>query len=117
MSFKVQIKNELHKKFWNILLVDSVNEWWEDEHWQIQWKHSQGLKIYIQFLIDPLDDSEKLIWEIRASKKLIPNRLLSENDVEIVSICMGKRKYSIKLKEFISEIEKFRINYEKKNSK
>ena len=112
MSFKIQIKNELLKNSWEIILIDSLNEWWEDEHWQIQWKHFQGLKVYIQFLIDPQDISKKLILEVRVSEKLITNRLLSGNDIEITSLGMAKRKFNLKLKEFISEIEKFRKNYE-----
>jgi len=102
MSFKVQIKNELHKNSWDIILIDSLNEWWEDEHWEIQWKHSQGLKIYIQFLIDPMDASR--IWEVIAKKEL------DNNETVITSLPMSKRKFNIKLKGFISEIEKYRKN-------
>jgi len=86
MSFKVQIKNELQKNSWDIILIDSLNEWWEDEHWKIQWKHSQGLKIYIQFLIDPMDASR--IWEVIAKKEL------NNNEAVIASLCMSKRKFN-----------------------
>lgn len=109
MSFKVQIKNELNKKSWDIILIDSLNEWWEDEHWQIQWKHLQGIKIYIQFLIDPMDASR--IWEVKAKNEI-------GNDMAIIaSLYMSKRKFNIKLKEFISEIEEFRKSHENKNTK
>jgi hypothetical protein len=107
MSFKVQIKDELYKNSWNIILIDSINEWWEDEHWQIQWRHSQGFKVYIQFLIDPMDTSR--IWEVIAKSEI------GNNQTTIASLSMGKRKFDIKLKEFISEIEKFRKNHENKN--
>lgn len=109
MSFKVQIKNELNKNSWQIILIDSLNEWWEDEHWQIQWRHHQGFKVYIQFLIDPMDASR--IWEVIAKSEI------GNNQTTIASLSMGKRKFDIKLKEFISEIEKFRKNHDNQNLK
>lgn len=100
MSFKVQIKDELHKYHWNIILVDTLNEWWEDEHWEIQWLHSQGLKMYIQFLVDPMDGSS--IWQVTAKKALM------NKDTIIASLSISKRKFNIKLNAFISEIENYR---------
>ncbi|RBW59240.1 hypothetical protein DS884_05735 [Tenacibaculum sp. E3R01] len=104
MSFKVQVEKQLNIKTWNIILIDSLNEWWEDEHWKMQWKHSQGLEIYIQFLIDPMDASK--IWEVIAKKELNNNEIIS-------SLSMSKRKFDIKLKEFIYQIEEFRKNGKK----
>ncbi len=98
MSIKVQIKNELHKNSWDIILKDSLNEWWEDEHWLIQWKHSQGLKIYIQFLIDSQTND---VWLVKAVNGL------EANVPEIASFSIG-RKFQTKLKEFVIEIEKYR---------
>ena len=114
MSFKVQIENELNKKHWNIILIDSLNEWWEDEHWKIQWKHSKGLEIYIQFLVDPM--RSEFIYEVRAIKDLQGARIMQENESEISIISMTKRKFNLKLETFISEIETYRKNHENKNT-
>ncbi|CAL2078040.1 hypothetical protein [Tenacibaculum sp. 190524A05c] len=107
MSFKVQIENELHKNYWKVILIDSLNEWWEDEHWQIQWKYHMGEQIYIQFIND-FEDTLR-IREINAIRNL------NDKNSIITSICMNKRKFNEKLKEFISEIEEYRKSNENKN--
>ena len=109
MNFKSHIKRELHKKSWDIVLVDSLNEWWEDEHWKIQWKHPGGVQIYIQFLIDPMLTEN--IYEVRALKKLEAIRVLDRDSLEISFFSMTKRKFNIKLEEFISDIEDYRLTH------
>ena len=109
MSFKSQIKSELYKRSWEIVLIDSLNEWWEDEHWQIQWKHSFGLKIYVQFLIDTMDAS--------CIRAVTTKNELDNNETIIATLSMSKRKFNTKLAEFISDIEEFRRNNENKNTR
>lgn len=105
MHFKNILKNELHKNHWEVISTGSINEWWEDEHWELQWRYHGGCIIWIQFLIDPQDASR--VWEITAQKKL------GEDELILASLSMSKRKFNVKLKEFIGEIEKFRKNEDK----
>ena len=110
MNYKNHIKNELEKYHWEIITIDSIDEWWEDEYWHIQWRHSNGPELYIQFLVDPEPIWTNNIYEIRALIKLEKIRLLNENSSQITSINMNKQKFNIKLKKFISEIEIYRKN-------
>jgi len=103
MTYKDIIKNELTKSHWELIKVDSLGEWWEKEHWKIQWRHKQGLILFLQYLIDPMDDSS--IWEIRVSKKLIRERI-SHSEISTLNMCRGK--FNKKLKSFIIEIENYR---------
>lgn len=108
MSYKKSIKDELSKKHWEVIEIDNLGEWWEDEHWKIQWKHSQGLILYIQFLVDPMNIPN--VWQIQAKLDI------EKDNSEIASFSISKRKFNIKLEEFLIEIEDYRKN-ENKNTK
>jgi len=101
MNFKDQIEHELSKQSWGVVLVDTISEWWEDEHWEIQWKHPKGLKLYVQFLVDPMDVSS--IWAV-----IVKNHL-ENNGITISCLSRSKRKFNIKLKAFVSDIETYRL--------
>lgn len=105
MTFKQIIKKELTINHWELINIDSLGEWWEDEHWKIQWRHKDGLSIYLQFLIDPMDAS--IVSEIKALNDL------HNGYSEIASLCMSKRKFNSKLEDFIEEIEDYRVNFKK----
>ena len=107
MNFKDQIEYELSKQSWDVVLVDTISKWWEDEHWEIQWKHSKGLKLYIQFLEDiGLTDSRYYVRALKSKKDI---NILFENPSEIVMLCINKRKLDAKLKAFVSDIETYRL--------
>lgn len=103
MTYKDIIKYELNKNQWELIKIDSLGEWWEEEHWKIQWRHKQGKIIYVQFLKDPMNSS--CIWQIRASEDLIYERV---NNSEISSLSISKSKFNIKLSQFIEDLETFR---------
>lgn len=108
MNYKENLKRELRKKHWEIIEIDNLGEWWEDEHWKMQWKHMNGLILYIQFLVDPMDIPN--VWQIQAKLDI------QKNSLEIASLCMSKRKFNIKLEEFLFKIEQYRKD-ENKNTK
>lgn len=108
MNYKEIIIDKFRKKHWEIIEIDNLGEWWEDEHWKIQWKHNNGLILYVQFLVDPMDIPN--VWQIQAKLDI------EKGSSEIASLSMSKRKFNIKLEEFIVEIENYRKN-ENKNTK
>lgn len=102
MTYKDIIKKELYKKHWELIAIDIRSVWWEDEHWKIQWKHSNGMLLFIQFFIDPM--CNKTVDHIEA-------RLILDNyDSRIASLYMSRGKFNVKLKIFIDTIEKYRRN-------
>ncbi|MEO1031132.1 MAG: hypothetical protein AAFX55_06990 [Bacteroidota bacterium] len=105
MTYKAIIKGELSKNLWELIKIDSLGEWWEEEYWRIQWRHNNGLILFVQFLIDPMDSSS--VWEIRASKDLIRQRI---SNSEISKLNMSRGKFNVKLSQFIQEIEAYRKN-------
>jgi hypothetical protein len=109
MTFKDIIKTELAKKHWELIAIDTLGEWWEDEHWKIQWKHPQGLVLYIHFLIDL--QNEAMIGDIEATLAMKDTRLaLNDHESNIATLSMSKGEFNSKLSEFINNIEKYRTN-------
>ena len=100
MTYKDIIKNELAKQHWEVLMIDNRSVWWEDEHWKIQWKHSNGLILFIQFFIDPMCD--KTVDHIEA------RLTLDDCDSEVTSLYMSRGKFNVKLNTFINNIENYR---------
>ncbi|WP_420575067.1 hypothetical protein [Kordia sp.] len=100
MTYKDIIKNELYKKHWEIILIDNRSVWWEEEHWKIQWKHTNGMILFIQFFIDPMCD--KMMNHIEA------RLTLDDYESEIASLYMSRGKFNIKLNAFIEKIENYR---------
>ncbi len=109
-GYKYQIEQELNKKNWEIVLIDTSGEWWDDEHWKVQFKFDQNIFFYICFIVDPQFEGPRKkgqgIYEIKASTEFPKNW---NNDLsEFASISMTKRKFEIKLKEFVDDLEKYK---------
>ena len=99
MIYKDIIKKELVKQKWELVMIDHRSVWWEEEHWKIQWKHSNGLILFLQFFIDPLDG---IVNEIEARSTL------DDYESRVASLHMSRGKFNVKLKIFIEEVENFR---------
>ncbi|UII24229.1 hypothetical protein [Fulvivirga ligni] len=109
-GYKYQIEQELIKRNWEIIEIDSNHEWWDDEHWIIQFKHNSEIKFYLCFVVDPMFEGERNkgqgIYDIKASTDLLTS--WNDSGTLIASISMTKRKFNIKLQEFILELENFK---------
>ena len=107
-GYKYQIEQELDKKNWEIVRIDESREWWDDEHWKVQFKYDQSIFFYVCFIVDPQFEGQRKkgqgIYEIKASTEFPDN--WNDDSSKIASISMTKRKFEIKLKEFIEDLEK-----------
>ncbi len=105
MHFKDILENEFTKYNWSIIAKGSINEWYEDEHWVIQWKHKGGIILYVQFLLCPLNHMD-YVWGIKVKQTL-------NNEKEITYLSKSKRNFLIKVKELVNEVELYRRNKKK----
>lgn len=109
-GFKFQIEQELSKKNWEIAKIDSNTEWWDDENWLMRFKFDRNVSFYVCFIVDPQFEKHgkngQGIWEVKATKEFPRN--WNDNESTITSISMSTRKFEIKLKEFIADLEKFK---------
>lgn len=109
-GYKYQIEQELNKKNWEIVLIDTSEEWWDDEHWKVQFKFDPNICFYICFIVDPQFDVQRKkgqgIYEVKASTEF-PKKWYDDSS-EFASISMTKRKFEIKLKEFVDDLEKYK---------
>ena len=116
MSYKLQIEQKLLHNNWNISEIGFSGEWWDDEHWKVHFKYNSMTCFYLCFIVDPMFEGSRKrgqgIYEIRATTKFPENW----NDVTntIAAIQMPKRKFEIKLQEFINDIENYKIENNKK---
>ena len=105
-----QIEQELEKKNWEIALIDESGEWWDDEHWKVQFKFDQNIFFYLCFIVDPQFEGQRNkgqgIYEIKASTEFPKN--WNDDSSEIACISMTKRKFEIKLNEFVGDVEKYK---------
>lgn len=105
------MEKELVKSEWEITLVDTVDQWWLEEFWEIKsLKRGFPLKLVIIFEVDPMSinsgNNSYLIWNIEALKELPKDRFNKEQSV--ASLSMTKRKFNLKLEEFINGINEAR---------
>ncbi len=107
-GYKYQIEQELNEKNWEIVLIDESREWWDDEHWKVQFKFNHNIYFYLCFIVDPQFEGKRKkgqgIYEIKASTEFPKN--WNDDSNELTSISMTKRNFEIKLKEFIEGLEK-----------
>lgn len=111
-NYKSQIEKELVKSDWEITLIDTLDEWWIEEFWEIKSvKRGYPLKLVIIFEVDPMSinngDNSYLIWNIEAFKELPKDKFNKEQS--IASLSMTKRKFNVKLDEFMKGINEARI--------
>lgn len=108
-GYKYQIEQELLKGNWEIKAIDSNSEWWDDEHWKIEYKYDASLSFFLCFIVDPMFEGQRKkgqgIYEVKAST-IFPNNW-NDNENEIASISMTKRKFEGKLNLFIEDLMKF----------
>lgn len=109
-GFKYQIEQELIRHNWKIIEVGSNEDWWDDEHWKIQLRFDSNISFYLCFIVDPQFDQTRKkgqgIYEIMASTKFPKN--WNNTDNQINSIDMTKRKFNIKLAEFLEDLNNFK---------
>ena len=109
-GYKYQIETELNKIDFEITKIGQNEDWWDDEHWRIEYKYDSNLKFIICFIVDPQFEGQRKkgqgIYEIKATKQFPEN--WNDDKETIASLYMTKRKFNIKLKEFINDIIKFK---------
>ena len=109
-GYKYQIEHELLNRDWEIIEVGSNGDWWDDEHWKIQLRFDSNVSFFLCFIVDPHYDQPREkgqgIYEVLASTEFPSN--WNDNANSIGSISMTKRKFEIKLKEFLELIDNFK---------
>lgn len=109
-GYKYQIEQELNKNDWEIVVIDESREWWDDEHWKVHFKFDQNVIFYLCFIVDPQFEGQRKkgqgVYEIKASTEFPKN--WNDDSTEFASISMTKRKFEIKLKEFVGDLEKYK---------
>lgn len=110
-TFKKQIENAFLKNDWEIVLIDSNDEWWLEEFWEIK-SNKRGFpaSLFISFEKDPMSidigKNSSSIWCIRASKNLPKDRL--DDKGSISELNLTTRKFKVRLEKFIKDINDFR---------
>ena len=109
-GYKYQIELEIKKHDWEIGSIDTSGEWWDDENWKVEYKYDTQVFFYLNFIVDPqFEKSRKKgqgIYEIKASSEFPTN--WNDDSNKISSISMTKRKFELKLGEFIDELERYK---------
>ena len=109
-GYKHQIEQEIAKHHWEITGINFNSDWWDDENWKIQFKYDPKICFYICFIVDPQFEGNRKkgqgIYEIKASSDFPKN--WNDERTTIASILMTKRKFNVKLKEFIKKLEEFK---------
>ncbi|AWX46184.1 hypothetical protein HME9304_03216 [Flagellimonas maritima] len=109
-GYKYQIEQKLLNEDWEIKTMDSNFEWWDDEHWKMEYKYDSKLSFFLCFIVDPMFEKPRKkgqgIHEVKASTEFPKN--WNDNEHTIASISMTKRKFEIKLAEFMNDIIEFK---------
>ena len=109
-GYKYQIEQKLVKNKWEIKNIGSNEDWWDNEHWKVNCKYESQIHFYLCFIVDPMSEgvrkSGQGIYEIKASTEFPAN--WNDDSNRITSIAMTKRKFEIKLEEFIKDLEKYK---------
>lgn len=110
-GYKYRIEQELLKEKWEIKTIGSDFEWWDNEHWKLEYQYDSSLSFFLCFIIDPQLDNQKRkeqgIYEIKASAKFPKN--WNDNEHLIASISLSKRKFEEKLQQFIRDISLYKM--------
>ncbi len=113
-TYKEQLERTLQRNNWEIILIDTTDDWWVDEFWRIKSsERDKDLELFILFEVDPQFEGPRKkgqgIWLIDALINFPKDRLDKESSV--ASISMSKRKFNIKLDEFLVDLNNFRGTY------
>ncbi len=99
-GYKYQIEQGLLRNKWEINTIGSNEDWWDDEHWKIHFKHDSRISFYLCFVIDPMFEGERKngqgIYEIKASTEFPMN--WNDDSNRIATISMAKKKLRLNLK-------------------
>ncbi|MCF7560257.1 hypothetical protein L3X39_06360 [Sabulilitoribacter multivorans] len=110
-GYKYQVEQALLKNKWEIKTIGSNEDWWDDEHWKIYYKDELNICLYLCFIVDPMFKGERKsgqgVYEILASTEFPSN--WNDDSNRIASIRMTKRKFEIKLEEFIKDLERYKM--------
>ena len=109
-EYKLQVEQELLKNNWEIKTIGSNEDWWDDEHWKVYFKYDSKISFYLCYVVDPMFEGERKsgqgIYEIKVSTEFPAN--WNDDSNRIASISMTKRKFEIKLEEFITDLEEYK---------
>lgn len=107
-QFKYRIEQELIKQNWEIVQINSTEEWWDDEHWTICSKQNPTVCFYLCFIVDPMFENDgkqkSRIYEIKAVTEFPEN--WNDDRHAIASIQMQKINFDQKLGKFIENIKR-----------
>ena len=110
-TYKKQIERKLIENNWEIVEIDTSNEWWDDEHWKVNSiKKAIDIQIVIIFKVNPHFEGNRKkgqgIWEIDALTEFPLDWTDKVN--MIVSLDMTKGKFDLKLEEFVLGLNTYR---------
>ena len=109
-GYKYQIEQKLIKNKWEIKTIGSNEDWWDDEHWRVDYKYESKIHFYLCFIVDPMFEgerkSEEGVYEIKASTEFPSN--WNDDSNQIASISITKRKFKIKMEKFIKDLEEYK---------
>lgn len=109
-GFKYQIEQRLILQNWVIVEISSNEYWWDDEHWKIEYQYDPKLSFYICFIVDPQYEGPRKkgqgIYQILATTKFPED--WNDRACKISSIEMSKRKFNVKLEQFMFDLINFK---------
>ena len=104
------MEQALLKKGWELTEIGKAKDWWDDEHWVVQYTYDPSISFYLCFIVDPqFEDFRKKgqgIYQLLGSTKFPES--WNDTSSKISSISMTKRKFNCKLSEFMIELEQFK---------
>ncbi len=110
-GYKYQIEHKLLELDYEIIEINSSNNWWNDEYWLVRYNYDSKTKFYVYFIVDPHFEGNRKkgqgVYQIIASTELLKN--WNDSDNLISSIEMSKRYFDSKLIEFGNDLENFRM--------
>jgi hypothetical protein len=110
-AYKVQLRQLLTDRGWEVVEVIDSDEWWADESWKVQSRrHAWGLEVVVTFLVDPMWDAPRKkgqgVWAVSATTGIPTDRLSAEGG--IAELCMVKRRFDQKLAAFVGALDTYR---------
>lgn len=119
-AYKSQLLKALSEHGWEVVEFIAGEEWWVDEYWKVQSRHScWGLEIVLVFLIDPLWDiprkSGQGVWAISAHEIVPTDRLVAGEG--FAELCRVKGRYDENVHTFVTAIDAFRNDRHSTRSK
>ncbi|MCO7223283.1 hypothetical protein [Pleionea sp. CnH1-48] len=106
-AYKEQLLTRLHQSGWKLVGQEEGADWSVDEYWKIRSiKQNWGLEAFVYFLVDPMDERENKIWDIRATYQEIDGWL--DRDSTFATLDMVKGRFDEKSRQFVTEVNRYR---------